>query len=130
MIKINRLSIAFLIYLIPFQLYSQTKDCQIYINVQNEKESYRIGDTLSVSIKVELEDEICDDAGDAVKIFSKGLKIIERSDWKKISETMVGQKLLMTVIESKNSTTLTIYRKTGHYNCFREKEFNIVVPDD
>jgi len=111
-------------------LQATTKECNISIIVQNEKEKYKIGDTITVLIKVELEGEICDDAGEATKVFCKGLKILEQSDWKKISESTVGQKVTLSVIKSKDASTLTIYRKTGHYNCFRQREFEIVVPDD
>ncbi len=101
------------------------KDCQIRIVVQNEKQEYTTGDTISVLIRVKLADDFCDEAGDATKVFSQGLKITKRSDWKKISKYEVGQKLLITVLKPQSKAVITAYRKTGHYNCFQQKIINV-----
>lgn len=111
-------------------LSTTAKDCNITIIVENEKERYLIGDTITILVKVELEDKICESSGDANKIFCKGLEILEHSSWEKISENVVGKRLSLAVVESKIQSTLTVYRKTGHYNCFRQRKFNVVIPDD
>lgn len=97
--------------------------CQISILVQHEKETYVVGDTITVLIKVKLDKAFCEKAGDATKVFSKGVKIEKRSEWKKLSNTEVGQKLLLTVLNKSKEKTLTVYRKTAHYNCFEQKAF-------
>jgi hypothetical protein len=74
---------------------------------------------------VELNEDFCDDAAKVTKIFSKGLKIIERSDWKKMSGILVGQKVKLTVLKKEDQHTLTVYRKNAHYNCFAQKKFKI-----
>jgi hypothetical protein len=99
--------------------------CEIKISVQNEKEEYAINDTIVVLVKVTLNQEFCDEAGEATKIFSKGLKIIERSSWTKISDSTLEQKLVLTVLNKSNEKTFTVYRKTAHYNCFKQMEFKI-----
>lgn len=104
--------------------FAYNNDCQISITVQHEKEMYLVGDTVTVLIKVKLDKPFCDDAGDATKVFSKGVKIEKRSEWKRLSETEVGQKLLLTVLNKGKEKTLTVYRKTAHYNCFEQKTFN------
>lgn len=101
------------------------KDCEISFSVKDEKLKYNYSDTITVMVKVKLDEEFCDEAADATKIFSRGLKIENRSEWKKISETTVGQKLVLTVLKKGTNKTLTVYRKNAHYNCFEQLEFNI-----
>lgn len=117
-----------IVLLLLFSLFSlaviaRAEVCEISIAVQNEKAHYTINDTITVLVKVQLDKEFCDEAGDATKIFGKGLKIIERSKWKKLSETTLGQKLHLTVLKKDDERILTVYRKTAHYNCFQQKEF-------
>lgn len=119
-----------ILFLLVFSLLSlagkaSTEGCAITIAVQNEKQAYAIGDTIVVLVKVTLEKEFCDEARDITKVFSKGLKIVERSEWRRISEKIVGQKLVVTVLNKGSEKKLTVYRKTAHYNCFEQKEFNI-----
>ncbi len=101
------------------------KDCSISFDVKNEKETYFANDTIIVLVKVELDDDFCDEAAEATKVFCKGLKICERSEWNTISKNTVGQKLTLTVLSGKNKSVITAYRKTGHYNCFSQIEFNV-----
>lgn len=101
------------------------KSCSINIIVQNERQVYHVQDTITVLVKVFLDKDFCKEAADETKIFSKGLKIIERSDWKKISDTLVGQKLILTVQHKPVNRMLTVYRKTAHYNCFEQKKFKV-----
>lgn len=103
---------------------ASTKDCSINIIVQNEKATYSTNETITVLVKVQLDDEFCDEAGDVTKIFSKGLKITNRSEWKKLAKNTLGQKLTLTVLGKEKEQILTVYRKTAHYNCFEQKRFS------
>jgi len=105
--------------------FGQEKECSIEILVQNEKTFYSANDTIIVLVKVYLEEDFCDDAANATKIFGKGVKIIKSSNWEKLTNSSVGQKLTLSVLEDKKQAVLTVYRKTGHYNCFQQKKFNI-----
>ncbi len=104
-------------------VHAGSKGCEISLLVQNQKESYTENDTITVLVKVLFDQDFCDDAGKATKIFSKGLKIEKRSVWKKLSENSVGQKLVLTVLKDYKKGTITAYRKTEHYNCFKQLDF-------
>ncbi len=105
--------------------FSVEKECSIEILVQNEKTSYSANDTINVLVIVYLEEDFCDDAANATKIFGKGVKIIKSSNWKKLTNSSVGQELTLSVLKDKKQAVLTVYRKNAHYNCFQQKKFNI-----
>lgn len=121
----NKIVLALIISLITLAGKASSDDCSISFLIQNEKEVYTINDTITVLIKVALDKEFCDEAGDATKVFSNGLRIIKRSKWKKTTETTIAQKLVLTVLSSKKERTLTAYRKTAHYNCFKQQQFEV-----
>ncbi|WP_347838300.1 hypothetical protein [uncultured Draconibacterium sp.] len=120
---IKSLLLIFLTILIHNGL-ANTKKCRIVFEIENKIQQYSINDTIVVWVKVELDEDFCDDAGDITKVFAKGLKICERSEWKRIAQKKVGQQLTLAVLKGKGKKMLTAYRKTGHYNCFNQVEFN------
>ncbi len=101
------------------------KECSIEILVQNEQPSYSFNDTIHILVKVTLEENFCDDAAKGTKIFSKGAEIIKSSDWKKIENSTLGKELTLTVLKGKKQAVVTVYRKTGHYNCFQQTKLKI-----
>lgn len=122
---ISKTKILVLILLCFFYILgnSQTKDCKISFVVQNKKTTYICNDTIIILVKVQLDKDFCDEAGDVTKIFCKGLKIKKRLKWIRISQTTLVQKLVLIVLDRKDKGTLTAYRKTGHYNCLQQIEF-------
>lgn len=125
MILKAKLFLLLLICILVANANTAPKGCEIGFVVQNSKIEYTSNDTITVLVKVKLDEAFCDEAGGVTKIFCKGLKIEKRSEWKKMTENTLGQKLVLTVLRRTNMGTLTAYRKTGHYDCFRQIKFNI-----
>lgn len=123
------IKIISLLFLLSTTLHNNAlaseKDCNISFEIKNEKEIYSTNDTIIVLIKVEFNEDFCDEAAEITKVFCKGLKICERSEWITISKKMVGQKLTLTVLQGRNKKIITAYRKTGHYNCFKQVEVRV-----
>ncbi|MCY1719705.1 hypothetical protein OU798_05090 [Prolixibacteraceae bacterium Z1-6] len=127
MILTKKIQFIVLLSLLYVATYATEKDCEITFFVQNEKQTYTINDTIIILVKVRLDKDFCDEAADATKVFSKGLKIEERSEWKRLSDDTVGQKLVLTVLPNYENRIITVYRKTGHYSCFQQLEINLDI---
>lgn len=98
---------------------------QCNILVQNEKEAYSVGDTIVAIIMVKIDNKLCKDANDAPNIYTKGLKMVEHSNWRRISDSELGEKLVFVVTTKRKEKVLTVCGETAYYNCFRQKIFAI-----
>lgn len=76
--------------------------CEIEFEItKGKKESYQVGDTLIVLVKVALTHRACPVALEKTKFQLKGLKVIKSTKWKQISANKWNRKLMIVVTNTK-----------------------------
>lgn len=76
--------------------------CEIEFEItKGKKESYQVGDTLVVLVKVALTHRACPVALEKTKFQLKGLKVIKSTKWKQISANKWNRKLMIVVTNTK-----------------------------
>ncbi len=78
--------------------------CEIEFKItKGEKESYNVGDTLIVVVKVALTHRSCPVKMNKTKFKLKGLKVIKSTPWKQLSANDWERKLMIVVTETKGT---------------------------
>jgi len=100
------------------------KACEIEFEItKGKKESYNVGDTVVVIVKVALTHRSCPIKMKATKFKMKGLKVIKSTQWKQLAANDWERKLMMVVTESKgkniNLTTIRECEKDGGFGTLK-----------
>jgi len=98
--------------------------CEIEFEItKGKKESYNIGDTLVVIVKVALTHRSCPVKMKATKFKMKGLKVIKSTQWKQLAANDWERKLMMVVTETKgkklNLTAIRECEKDGGFGTLK-----------
>ncbi len=89
---------VFLSSLIP----KNASACEIEFEITTgKKESYNVGDTIVVVVKVALTHRSCPVKLNKTKFKLKGLKVIKSTQWKQLSANKWERKLMIVVTETK-----------------------------
>lgn len=81
--------------------------------IENNKEIYTIGDTLSLIIKATQNTRVCAEGVDKTKIFTKGLAIIWQTDWMNTTNNTYEKKITLAVKgNKKNDACITAFRQS------------------
>ncbi len=100
------------------------KACEIEFEItKGKKESYNVGDTVVVIVKVALTHRSCPIKMKATKFKMKGLKVIKSTQWKQLAANDWERKLMMVVTESKgkniNLTAIRECEKDGGFGTLK-----------
>lgn len=96
----------FLITLIPKEIYA----CDIEFEIlKGKKETYSVGDTIIVKVKVALTHRSCPVALKKTKFKLNGMKVLKATRWKKLSSMDYERKL--KIIITGNEVTLNAIRE-------------------
>ena len=98
--------------------------CEIEFEItKGKKESYSVGDTVVVIVKVALTHRSCPVKMKATKFKMKGLKVIKSTQWKQLAANDWERKLMMVVTESKgknlNLTAIRECEKDGGFGTLK-----------
>ena len=98
--------------------------CEIeYEIAKGKKDSYNVGDTIVVIVKVALTHRSCPVKMKETKFKMKGLKVLKSTKWKQFSANDWERKLMMVVTESKgkkiNLTTIRECEKDGGFGTLK-----------
>ena len=101
-----------------------TKACEIEFEItKGKKESYQVGDTLVVLVKVALTHRACPVALQKTKFKLKGLKVIKSTKWKQLSANNWNRKLMIVVTDTKggklNLTAIRECDKDGGFGTLK-----------
>jgi len=100
------------------------KACEIEFEItKGKKDSYNVGDTVVVIVKVALTHRSCPIKMKATKFKMKGLKVIKSTQWKQLAANDWERKLMMVVTESKgkklNLTAIRECEKDGGFGTLK-----------
>ncbi len=84
------------IFLMSFQP-QKANACDITFEVENQKETYEVGDIIIVKVIVTLTHRACPVALEKTKFTMKGLKVLAATKWKQTSTMVWERKLKMKV---------------------------------
>ncbi len=101
--------------------------CEIEFEItKGKKESYNVGDTIVVVVKVALTHRSCPVKMKATKFKLKGLKVIKSTHWKQLSANDWERKLMIVVTESKGKNlNLTVIRECEKDGGFGTLKFDM-----
>jgi len=122
--KTNWILIIFSSVLVLLFTPKTSKACEIEFEItKGKKESYNIGDTIIVIVKVALTHRSCPVKMNATKFKLKGLKVIKSTQWKQLTANNWERKLMMVVTKSKgkniNLTTIRECEKDGGFGTLK-----------
>ncbi len=111
---------VFLSFLIP----KNASACEIEFEIlTGKKESYNVGDTIVVVVKVALTHRSCPVKLNKTKFKLKGLKVIKSTQWKQLSANKWERKLMIVVTETKgkklNLTAIRECNKDGGFGTLK-----------
>jgi hypothetical protein len=106
--------------LILINSYSATLD----LKLQEPKQFYVKGDTAIVLVKYTFEQDLCDDAVLKTKFFGKGLKILKKTKWRKLSAKVFTRKVMIKVKRDKK-LVFTAVRNASKDEVFEQLELPV-----
>ena len=116
--------VLFLGVLISFMIPQKANACEIEFEItKGKKESYNVGDTLIVVVKVALTHRSCPVKLNKTKFKLKGLKVIKSTQWKQLSANDWERKLMIVVTKTKgkklNLTAIRECEKDGGFGTLK-----------
>jgi hypothetical protein len=109
-LDMKALTISAHIFIFSFSITAFSKVSVQYIN--NKKESYSVGDTIDISVIIEVPANTCFDGIKQTKIFLSGVAILKQSQWCELRNGFWKKDIKLTIIGNRsNQPMLTILRK-------------------
>lgn len=95
--------------------------------LRGERETYAVGDTVTLSIQINVPPETCSDGMKGTKLFQSGISIVRQSEWREIGRGYRQKEISLRITgNKKRKATLTVVRRNDKQSVTHQLQFKYI----